>query len=128
MAADIGLDTGIAATLVLVVLTALAEQLNLVVGRRMRVSLAGPFLVAAALVGGPLVGACAGAATEAFTRDVPRKRVLCVGAGAVQGLAIGLVGQRLSQAGVSGAVAAAAVGLVTGFALDLRLVLLALGP
>ena len=128
MAAGIGLDTGIAAALVLVALTALAEQLDLVVGRRMRVSLSGPFLVAAALVGGPLVGACAGAATEAFTRDVPRKRVLCAGAGAVQGLAVGLVGEQLSQGGVSGAVVAAAVGLVTGFALNLRLVLRALGP
>jgi diguanylate cyclase (GGDEF)-like protein len=128
MAAGIGLDTGIAAALVLVALTALAEQLDLVVGRRMRLSLSGPFLVAAALVGGPLVGACAGAATEAFTRDVPRKRVLCAGAGAVQGLAVGLVGGQLSQGGVSGAVVAAAVGLVTGFALNLRLVLRALGP
>src|SRR6185312_15002336 len=53
MAAGIGLDTGIAAALVLVALTALAEQLDVVVGRRMRVSLSGPFLVAAALVGGP---------------------------------------------------------------------------
>jgi len=97
MAAGIGLDTGIAAALVLVALTALAEQLDVVVGRRMRVSLSGPFLVAAALVGGPLVGACAGAATEAFTRDVPRKRVLCAGAGAVQGLAVGLVGEQLSR-------------------------------
>ena len=39
MSAEIGLDTGIAAALVLVALTALAEQLNLVVGRRTRVSL-----------------------------------------------------------------------------------------
>src|SRR6188472_2581068 len=107
MAAGIGLDTGIGAALVLVALTALAEQLDLVVGRRMRVSLSGPFLVAAALVGGPLVGACAGA---------------------VQGLAVGLVGEQLSQGGVSGAVVAAAVGLLTGFALNLRLVLRALGP
>jgi diguanylate cyclase (GGDEF)-like protein len=128
MGAAIGLDIGIPAAIVLVVLTALAEQLDLVVGRRMRVSLAGPFLVAAALVGGPLVGACAGAATEAFTRDVPRKRVLCAGAGAVQGLAVGLVGEQLAQGGVSGAVAAAAVGLVVGFALNLRLALRGLGP
>src|SRR6185436_6880651 len=71
MAAGIGLDTGIAAALVLVALTALAEQLDLVVG---------------------------------------------------------LVGEQLSQGGVSGAVVAAAVGLLTGFALNLRLVLRALGP
>jgi diguanylate cyclase (GGDEF)-like protein len=128
MAAAIGLDTGIPAAIVLVALTALAEQLNVVVGRRTRVSLSGPFLVAAALVGGPVVGACAGAATEAFARDVPRRRVLCACAGALQGLAVGLVGEQLSRGGVSGAVLATAAGLVTGFALNLRLVVRALGP
>jgi diguanylate cyclase (GGDEF)-like protein len=127
MYAAIRLDVGIPAALVLVLLTALAEQLNLVVGRRTRVSLAGPFLVAAALVGGPLVGACAGAATEAFTTgDVRRKRAVCAVAGALQGLAVGLVGRQLTQTGVSGAVVAAVVGLVTGLALDARLVLRAL--
>jgi diguanylate cyclase (GGDEF)-like protein len=124
MSAAIGLDTDIAAAVVLVALTALAEQLNVVVGRRTRVSLSGPFLVAAALVGGPLVGACAGASTEAFTRGDPRpRRVLCAVAGALQGLAVGLVGQQLSRGGVSGCVIAAAVGLVTGFVLNARLVL-----
>lgn len=124
MSAAIGLDTGMAAALVLVALTALAEQLNLVVGRRTRVSLSCPFLVAAALVGGPLVGACAGASTEAFTTgDARPKRVLCAVAGAVQGLLVGLVGQQLTQRGVSGCVIAAAVGLVAGFALNARLVL-----
>src|SRR5207244_2847053 len=113
MSAEIGLDTGIAAALVLVALTALAEQLNLVVGRRMRVSLSGPFLVAAALVGGPLIGACAGAATELFT-GVRRKRVVCAVAGALQGFVVGLAGAQLSQRGVSGAVIAAAVGLAIG--------------
>jgi diguanylate cyclase (GGDEF)-like protein len=126
--AAIGLQTGIAAAIVLVALTALAEQLNLVVGRRTRVSLSGPFLVAAALVGGPLVGACAGAATELFTTgDVRRKRVLCAVAGALQGLAVGLVGQQLTQRGVSGAVVLATAGLLTGFALNARLVLRTLG-
>jgi diguanylate cyclase (GGDEF)-like protein len=128
MAAAIGLEIGIPAAIVLVALTALADRLDLVVGRRTRVSLAGPFLVAAALVGGPLVGACAGASTELFTTgDVRRKRALCAGAGALQGLVVGLVGEQLSQRGVSGAVVAAAVGLVIGFALDLRLVLRTMG-
>jgi len=128
MSADIGLETGIPAALVLVALTALAEQLNLVAGRRTRISLSGPFLVAAALVGGPLVGACAGASTEAFTTgDVRRKRVLCAVAGAVQGFVVGLVGEQLSQRGVSGAVIAAAAGLATGFVLNARLVFRALG-
>ena len=129
MATAIGLDIGIPVAIVLVALTALAEQLNVVVGRRTRVSLSGPFLVAAALVGGPLVGACAGAATEAFTTgDNRRKRALCAVAGALQGLAVGLVGEHLAQRGVSGAVVVATVGLVTGLALDARLVLRALGP
>ena len=95
------------AALVLVALTALAEQLNLVVGRRTRVSLSGAFLVAAALVGGPLVGACAGASTEAFPTGEPgRKRAVCAVAGALQGLAI---------------------GLLSGFALNGRLALRGLG-
>ena len=129
MSAQIGLDTGLPAALVLVALTALAEPLDLVVGRRTRVSLSGPFLVAAALVGGPLVGACAGAATELFTTDdVRRKRVLCAVAGALQGFAVGLVGQQLTRGGVSGAVIAATAGVATGFVLNARLVLRALGP
>src|SRR5215813_5688027 len=100
MSAAVGLDTGIPAALVLVALTALAEQLNLVVGRRTRVSLSGPFLVAAALVGGPLVGACAGASTELFTTgDFRRKRVVCAVAGALQGFVVGLLGARLSAQG-----------------------------
>jgi diguanylate cyclase (GGDEF)-like protein len=125
----IALDIGLPAAIVLVALTALSERLNVVVGRRTRVSLAGPFLVAAALVGGPLVGACAGAATELFTTgDVRRKRAVCAVAGALQGCIVGLVGERLTQTGLSGAVVAATVGLVTGFALDARLVLRGLGP
>ncbi|HEU5243792.1 MAG TPA: GGDEF domain-containing protein [Gaiellaceae bacterium] len=129
MSARIGLEVGIPAALVLVGLTALAEQLHLVAGRRTRVSLSGPILVAAALVGGPLVGACAGASTELVTTgDLRRKRVVCAVAGALQGFVVGLVGAQLSQRGVSGAVIAAAVGLAVGFVLNLRLVLRALGP
>jgi len=128
MAASIGLDTGIPAALVLVALTALSEQLYVVVGRRTRVSLSGPFLVAAALVGGPVVGACAGASTEAFTTgEVRQKRALCAAAGALQGLAVGFVGEQLTQRGVSGAVVFATAGLATGFALNARLVLRTLG-
>jgi diguanylate cyclase (GGDEF)-like protein len=128
MRAAVGLDTGIPAAIVLVALTALAEQLSVVVARRTRVSMSGPFLVAAALVGGPLVGAFAGASTEAFTAgDVRRKRALCAVAGALQGLAVGLVGTHLSHRGVSGAVVAATVGVPTGFVLNARLVLRALG-
>ncbi len=129
MPAPIGLDIGVPAALVLVVLTALAGRLDLVVGRRTRVSLSGPFLVAAALVGGPLVGAVAGASTEAFAGSgLRRKRVACAIAGALQGLVVGVVGEQLAQHGVSGAVAAATVGLVTGFVLDARVALRLLGP
>jgi diguanylate cyclase (GGDEF)-like protein len=121
-------ETGIAAAIVLVLLTALAEQLHVVVGRRTRVSLSGAFLVAAALVGGPLLGACAGASTEAFTtRDGRRKRAAGAGAGALQGFVVGLVGEQFAHRSVSGAVVAATVGLVVGFALNLRIVLRALG-
>jgi diguanylate cyclase (GGDEF)-like protein len=128
MSPAIGLDTGIPAAIVLVTLTALADLIDLRVGRRTRVSLAGPFLVAAALVGGPFVGACAGASTEAFTtRDPWRKRALCAAAGALQGLVIGLVGEQFAYGGVSGAVVVAAAGLLTGFALNGRVVLRALG-
>lgn len=128
MNASIGLDTGIPAALVLIALTALSEQLYVVLGRRTRISLSGPFLVAAALVGGPLVGGSAGASTEAFTTgDNPRKRALCAVAGALQGLAVGFVGEQLTRRGVSGAVVLAAAGLATGFALNGRLVLRTLG-
>jgi diguanylate cyclase (GGDEF)-like protein len=114
--------------IVLVALTAFAEQLDLRVGRRTRVSLAGPFLVAAAIAGGPLVGALAGASLELFPTGEPRRRrVLCACAGALQGLAIGLVAQRFPHGDVSGAVTVATVGLLTGFALNGRLVLRALG-
>ena len=121
-----GADGGsvrMAAALVLVALTALAEQLDVVVGRRTRVSLAGPFLVAAALVGGPLVGACAGASTEAFTTgDALAKARLCARSPAqLQGLAIGLVGQQLSQRRrLRSRWSRRPSDLVTGFALNAR--------
>jgi len=94
----VGIDTGIPAAVVLVALTALAERINIVVARRTSVSTAGAFLVAAALVGGPLLGACAGASLEAFTtRDGWRKRSANAGAGALQGFAVGIVGEQLTR-------------------------------
>ncbi len=120
-----GLDAGIGAAVTLVALTALAEQVDLVVAPRTGVSAAAGFLVAAALVGGPLLGACAGVAIETFTLgDVWRKRTAYAGAGALQGLAVGVVGEQLAQRGTSGAVAAAAAGLLTGFALNTAAVVL----
>jgi diguanylate cyclase (GGDEF)-like protein len=115
----VGLDTGIAAALVLVALAALAQQLDVVVAPRTSVSLAGPFVVAAALVGGPLLGAVAGASTQAFTiGDVWRKRATYAGAFALLGLVVGLVGEQPAHRGVSGAVTVATVGLAAGFALN----------
>jgi diguanylate cyclase (GGDEF)-like protein len=114
-----GLDSGIAAAVVLVALTALAQRLSLVAARRTSVSPAAAFLVAAALVGGPLLGACAGVSMEAFTvGDVGRKRATYAGAGALQGIVVGIVGEQLARSRVSGAVMVAVVGLLTGFALN----------
>jgi diguanylate cyclase (GGDEF)-like protein len=88
------------------------------VGMRRNV-LAGPFVMTAALVGGPLVGACVGAATQLVTRGEPRRRrAALAAAGAAQGFVVGAVGGQLAWAGTSGAVVAAAVGLLTACALD----------
>jgi diguanylate cyclase (GGDEF)-like protein len=108
----------LAASVVLVVLSALAARISLVVGPRTRLSTAGAYVVAAALIGGPVVGACAGVAAGAFAiGDAGRRRVAGAAAGAVQGLAVGFVGEQIAQHGVSGAVTAASAGLLTGFAL-----------
>ena len=111
------LGTGPVAAVVLVTLTALSARISIVVAPRTRVSTAGAFVVATALVGGPLLGACAGAATEALTVDDPWwKRSSGFGAGALQGFAVGVVGEQLTQHGTSGAVVGATVGLLTGCA------------
>jgi diguanylate cyclase (GGDEF)-like protein len=120
-----GIGTSISAAVVLVALTALVGRIDLVVAPRTSVSPAAAFLVAAALVGGPLLGACAGASIEAFTTgDVPRKRFTYAGVGALEGFVVGLVGEQLAQRGASGAVAAATVGLLTGFAVSAAAVVL----
>jgi diguanylate cyclase (GGDEF)-like protein len=124
-----GLDTGLPAALVLAVLPALAARISLVVGPRTRISTAGAFVVAAALVGGPLLGACAGASAGAFAvGDAGRRRAAGAAAGALQGLAVGVLGAQIAHGGVSEALLAAAVGLLTGFVLYAgSVVLLALG-
>jgi diguanylate cyclase (GGDEF)-like protein len=84
-------------------------------GRRTSVSSAGPIVVAAALVGGPLVGACVGAAIQLVVgTGVRRRRAAYAAAAAAQGCAVGLVGGQLAQHGASGALVAASVGLLTG--------------
>jgi diguanylate cyclase (GGDEF)-like protein len=119
-----GLRTTVPAALVLVALTVLAEKIDLVVAPRMTVSTAGGFLVAAALVGGPLIGACAGASIEAFAMgSVWRPRCAWGGAYALQGFLIGLVGEQLTVHGPASALGAAALGLLTGFALGVLAIL-----
>ena len=105
------LHTGIAAAVVLVALTALSSQISVAVTRRTNVSTAGAFLVAAALVGGPLLGACAG-----ISMEVRRRRPAHAVGYALQGFAVGAVGEQLTQRGTGGAVVSAAAGLATGLA------------
>jgi len=110
--------TTLPAAVVLVALAALAAQVTMVVSPRMHVSPAG-FVVAAALIGGPLVGACAGAATEVLqTGSVSRKRFAWGGADALEGFGVGLVGQQVALRGGDGALALAAVGLLAGLVLN----------
>ena len=119
------IGTSISAAVVLVVLAALAERINLAVAPRTSVSTAGAFVVAAGLACGPLAGACAGACLEAFTTGAAwRKRAAYAGAGALQGLAVGLVGEHLTSRAPAGSVATVAAGLLTGFAVNAAAVFL----
>lgn len=103
---------------VLIVLAALASQIEVVISSRGVSSPAGLFYVAAGLVGGPLVGALAGAATESLgTRLVWKKRSTWASSAALQGFAAGLVGQ-LALSGADGVLALAALGLLVGFLLN----------
>jgi len=113
------ITTSLPAVVLLIALTALADRVDVVVSPRTQVSTAHGFLVAAALIGGPLVGACAGASMEAFdTGAVWRKRSAWGGADALQGFAVGLVGQQVALRGGAGALAVAALGLLSGMAVN----------
>lgn len=116
----VGISTSLPAAVVLVCLAGLAEQINLVVSPRLSVSVSGVFVAAAALVGGPLVGACAGAATSAFELGaVRRKRFAWGGASALEGFCIGVVGQQLAFGGGGArALALAGLGLLTGMVIN----------
>jgi diguanylate cyclase (GGDEF)-like protein len=114
-----GLATSLPAAALLVVLAGLAEQVNIVVSPRMQTSLAAGFVVAAALIGGPLVGACAGVSADVLDVGVvSRKRFAWGGADAVQGFAVGVLGQQVVLRGGAGALALAALGLLAGFVLN----------
>ena len=92
---------------------------NVLADRRPSGSTTGPFLVAAALVGGPLLGACAGAAIQLVTdRGTRPRRAAYASAGALQGFVIGAVGAQVAHDGISGAVVGATLGLLTGCALN----------
>lgn len=111
--------TTLPAAAALVVLAGLAEQVNVVVSPRIQTSLAGGFVAAAALVGGPLVGAGAGVAASVLdTGAVSRKRFAWGGADALQGFGMGVVGQQVTLRGGSGALAVAALGLLAGLLLN----------
>ena len=69
------ITTSLPAVVLLIALTALADRIDVVVSPRTQVSPGHCYVVAAALIGGPLVGACAGISMEAFdTGAVWRKR------------------------------------------------------
>jgi len=98
------------------------------VGRRISVSSAGPVVVAAALVGGPLLGACVGTAIQLVAgTGTRRRRAAYATAAALQGFAVGVAGEQLAQRGISGAVAAATVGLLTGCVLSIAATLVVAG-
>jgi diguanylate cyclase (GGDEF)-like protein len=114
-----GVTATLPAAATLIALAAFAEQINLVISPRMDVTLACGFVAAAGLIGGPLVGAGAGAATQLLeTGVVSRKRFAWGGAATLEGLGIGLVGQQFALRGGVGALALAALGLLTGMLLN----------
>jgi len=110
-----GLGASIPAAAVLVTLAALSEQIHIVSSPRTSVSAAGAFVVASALVGGPLLGALAGAALEILnTSDIWRRRAAWGGAQALEGFAVGLLGEHLAMHGARGTLTASALGLAAG--------------
>jgi diguanylate cyclase (GGDEF)-like protein len=97
-------------------------------GRRISVSSAGPFVVAAALVGGPLLGVCVGAAIQLSAGTGSRRtRSAYATAAALQGFVVGVAGEQLAQRGTSGAVVAATAGLLIGCMLSVATTLLVAG-
>lgn len=77
----------------LVVLTACAGKISILVGPRSSYTPATPLFVFAALVGGPLAGALAGAASEGLSTDrVWRNRLFGAARSATEGFAAGIVG------------------------------------
>jgi diguanylate cyclase (GGDEF)-like protein len=98
-------------------LTACAGRISILIGPRTWYSPTTPLMVFAGLVGGPLAGALAGAASEGLTTDrVWRHRLFGAARSSTEGFAAGLAGL-LPGLGVGGD--AARVGLAFGAALVL---------
>jgi diguanylate cyclase (GGDEF)-like protein len=116
-----GISADVTAGAVLVLLTALSGRIEVVTSPRIHLSAAAGFLVAAALVGGPVVGAVAGISIEATlpVQEVWRKRCAWGGAAGLTGLVVGLLGAHLHIEGAGGAFAVAVIGLLAGFILNL---------
>lgn len=108
----------------LAVLTACAGRISILIGPRTWYSPATPLLIFAGLVGGPLAGALAGAASEGLTTDrVWRHRLFGSARSSTEGFAAGLV-SLLPGVGIGGI--ASRVGLAFGAALVLAQVARAL--
>lgn len=92
---QLGTDTDIGPALLvaLLVAAAVSERLAIQFGPRSRYTASTPAIVLAGLVGGPLVGALTGAATQVASGDtVWRRRSAEGGVAALQGIAAGLTG------------------------------------
>ena len=101
----------------LVVLTACAGRISILIGPRTWYSPTTPLMIFAGLVGGPLAGALAGAATEGLTTDrVWRHRLFGAARSSTEGFAAGLAGL---LPGVGTGTDAARVGLAFGAAVVL---------
>ncbi len=107
------LDTSVVSTLpislALILLAATASQAVVQLGPRSWYTAATPVVVLSALLGGPLIGVAAGAATQLIQRGAVWRRVGAEGGvAALQGLAAGLVGLAiLGRADLTGALASA---------------------
>lgn len=71
-----GLTASLPTVVALIALAALSERIEMVVSPRAQVSVAAGFVATAALAGGPLAGALAGASTEASDRGCRRAEAL----------------------------------------------------
>jgi diguanylate cyclase (GGDEF)-like protein len=101
----------------LVVLTACAGRISILIGPRTWYSPTTPLLVFAGLVGGPLAGALVGAASEGLTTDrVWRHRLFGAGRSSTEGFAAGLVGL-LAGAGVGGVAVRSCIAFCAAFTL-----------